>query len=321
MTDQRETLSPTHPDGAFARELESMLEGQAEVTNERDETRQREERSQIGERSEREERRIDDSEMERDMRQHRMWMERQDRHQYIIGDEIEPVNPDNFSRERRLQAGGGRPRQGERGMWQEGRETRFQEMAHDQNPASRRREENRRLGSMNFSSLESSQGVERGKSGRERGKKTLFKRQETGEERRKRLVRNRRARLHYREVLDRDTEIMNGNDPIKKEEVQQKRIEKKRKRKKKYQQRKKLERKIAEKQQEPEIMEEDDLLVRTTVRSKQFRKDGTNSCFQQTTEGRRKAQTLVGEEEDNDEDGDESEGEWRRYYDGEEDDE
>lgn len=68
-------------------------------------------------------------------------------------------------------------------------------------------------------------------------------------------------------------------------------------------------------------MEEDDLLVRTTVRSKQFRKDGTNSRFQQTTEGRRKAQTLVGEEEDDDEDEDESEGEWRRYCDGKEDDE
>lgn len=214
MTGQRGTLSPTHPNGAFAEELELMLEGQAEVTNERDETRQREERSQIGGRSEIEERRIEDNETERDMRQYRMWMEGQNSHQYIIGDKIEPVNTENFSRGRRLQAGGGRPRQGERGMWQEGRETRFQEMAHGQNPASRRQEENRRLGSANFSSIESSQGVERGKSGRGRGKKTLFKRQETEEDLRQRLERNRQARIHYRKVVEKDNEIMNGNDPI-----------------------------------------------------------------------------------------------------------
>ncbi|TEY34601.1 hypothetical protein BOTCAL_0623g00040 [Botryotinia calthae] len=323
MTDQRRTPSPTHSNSSLARDLELMLEGQAEVTNEREERSQREERvetSQIGGRSEREEGRIEDSEMERDMRQRRMWMERQNSHQYIIGDEIEPVNTDNPSKERRLQAGGGRPRQGELGMWQEGRETRFQEMAHDQNPASGRREENRRLGSANFSSMESGQEVERGKRGRGLRKKTSIEKQETEEGRQQRLERNKKARGYYRKGVEKEKEIMNGNDPIQKEKLEQKRL-KRRKRNKEYEQRKKSEREIGEKQQEAEIMEEDGMLVRTTVRSKQFRKGGTNSLLQQKTGERRNAQTLVEEEEDDDEDEDESEGEWRRYCDEEEDDE
>ncbi|KAF5875736.1 uncharacterized protein Bfra_011499 [Botrytis fragariae] len=108
---------------------------------------------------------------------------------------------------------------------------------------------------------------------------------------------------------------MNGNDPIKKMEVEQARLIRNRKQRERGQRDKlgNAKSKPGKKQQEAEIMEEDDLLLRTTVRSKMFRKEKTNNRFQQKPKEWRKAQTQVEEDEDNDEDEseEEREGHWQ----------
>ncbi|KAF5875735.1 putative inositol phosphosphingolipids phospholipase c protein [Botrytis fragariae] len=181
--------SPTDAERLVGMEMELELERHAEETREM-------------ERREREERRIEVNEMDRARREAESRMMGWNlgvgmayRHGETIGNNIEPVNIDHLLRERTLQAERGRLGQGERAVWQENGETRYQEMARQQNPLSRRREENRRLGTAGFSSMEiGSQEAEEETRGGGGGKKLLPERQETEEERTERLRLNEKSR-------------------------------------------------------------------------------------------------------------------------------
>ncbi|KAF7867085.1 uncharacterized protein EAF02_009871 [Botrytis sinoallii] len=162
------------------------------------------------------------------------------RHGEAVGNNIGPMDIEFILRESNLQAIGGRRGIEERDMWQEGGETRYQEIARDQNSVSRRRGENRGLGGAIFSSMgSSSQEAEEENRGGGGGKKTLSERQETEEQRLERHRANEQRK--YLERVKRKQETMNGNDPIKKEKLEQKRIQRNKQQKQKYHEKKERE--------------------------------------------------------------------------------
>ncbi|KAF7957292.1 hypothetical protein EAE96_002879 [Botrytis aclada] len=146
---------------------------------------------------------------------------------------------------------------------EKGGDTRCQETARNQNPVAPRRQENRGLGSANFSSMESNQEAEEENRGGGGGKKSSSKRQETEKERQKRLEKNERAKIRYREKKRLEEDIMKGNDPIKKREVEQKILKKYKRSNLRVRERKKLEK---------ETINGDDPIKKREVEQKIFKK-------------------------------------------------